>query len=179
MRWFWICVGLSALAACSHGEAPGTDVGSQSQAVVAAAKPAPSSEGRALPSATQSRPALQPSARTAEGCRNDLPPESVRAVALRSADPFRGHSLARGVPDEVAVEQSKASYRAELQEFDRRQTIQPKSVLDGARVADGQRTEAEFASEMARRKTELDHLGADERAATYASIKNRVLGGGK
>ena len=52
MRWFWICVGLPALAACSHGEAPGTDVGSQSQAVVAAAKPAPSSEGRALPSAS-------------------------------------------------------------------------------------------------------------------------------
>ena len=51
MRWFWICVGLSALAACSHEEAPSTDVGSQSQAVVAAAKPAPSSEGRALPSA--------------------------------------------------------------------------------------------------------------------------------
>ena len=42
MRWFWICVGLPALAACSHGEAPSTDVGSQSQAVVAAAKPAPS-----------------------------------------------------------------------------------------------------------------------------------------
>lgn len=42
MRWFWICVGLPALAACSHGESPGTEVGSQSQSVVAATKPAPS-----------------------------------------------------------------------------------------------------------------------------------------
>ena len=179
MRWFWICVGLPALAACSHGEAPGTDVGSQSQAVVSAAKPAPSSEGFALSSATQSPPALQPSARTSGGCRNDLPPESVPPVALRAADPFRGHSHGRGAPDEVAVEQSKASYRAELREFERRQPIQPNSVRDDARVSDGQKTEAEFASEMARRKTELDQLGADERAATYASIKNRVLGGGK
>ena len=80
---------------------------------------------------------------------------------------------------EDAVEQSKASYRVELQEFDRRQPIQPKSVLDGARASDGQSREAEFANEMARRKTELDQLGADERAATYASIKNRILGGGK
>lgn len=178
MRWFWICLGLQALTACSRGDAPGTDVASQSHAVVAAAKGAPGSEGPALSSAAQSRPPLLPSARTVEGCRNDLPPESVPPVALRSADPFRGHSQRRGVPED-AVEQSKASYRVELQEFDRRQPIQPKSVLDGARASDGQSREAEFANEMARRKTELDQLGADERAATYASIKNRILGGGK
>lgn len=183
MRWFWICVGLSALAACSHEEAPSTDVGSQSQAVVAAAKPAPSSEGRALPSAGVP-PAVSPahckplspddervSAESARRAQDRTPQQRAFDGHEHDADDQRTRDARQGLKD---------AYRRERESEELRLPETSEAHAKRAALAvQALREEAEFRAALAREQHALDTKPDPARQEAYATLKDRLVGGKK